>query len=154
MRGYFIIGIWQPKRQVNVGGLWRSAGLYGAASTFTIGARYRHQSSDTLKTPKHIPLHHYSDIDDFIEHLPHGCPLIGVELDPRAVPLTTYQHREKAAYLLGAEDHGLPADVLAKCHEIVQIPCALPYSMNVASAGSILMHDRYTKTHTKELTNA
>lgn len=144
-RGFHAVGIYQPKREINIGGLWRSATLYNAAYIFTVGARYTPQSSDTPKTRLHIPLHHYRDIDDLIEHLPWSCPLVGVELDPRAEVLTDYQHPMRAAYLLGAEDHGLPPQVTDRCHGLLAIPTPRGFSHNVATAGSLVLHDRYLK---------
>jgi tRNA G18 (ribose-2'-O)-methylase SpoU len=149
-RGYFAIGVYHPKTEVNVGSLYRTAHLYGAAFVFTVGHRYRPQASDTMRTPQHKPLFHYSDINDLIEHLPNSAPLVGVELDERAVSLPDFTHPERAVYLLGAEDHGLPPQVMDACHYLVTIPTLLPYSMNVAVAGSIVLYDRFTMT--KELT--
>ena len=144
-RGFFGIGIWHAKHEVNIGTLWRSATLYDAAFVFTVGARYRRESGDTCKTPLHIPLYHYADVDDLVEHLPYSCPLIGVELDPRAKPLTGYLHPQRAVYLLGAEDHGLPPAVVDRCHDLVVIPTVRGFSHNVAVAGSLVLHDRHTK---------
>jgi tRNA G18 (ribose-2'-O)-methylase SpoU len=142
-RGFFTVGIYHPKREHNVGGLLRSAGLYGAAMVFTVGARYQKQASDTLNVPAHTPLLHFDDVDDLIRHLPYGCRLAGVELDPRAIPLGRYVHPARVAYLLGAEDHGLPEQVRARCHELVQIETPAPWSMNVASAGTVLAYARH-----------
>jgi len=142
---WLAIGVWHPKKAVNIGSLWRSASLYGAAFVFTVGARYERQSSDTVKTHRHIPLFHFHDMDDVLEHLPYGCPLVAVEMDPRAVPLAGFTHPERAAYLLGAEDHGLPPSVVDRCHHVVQIESVLPWSMNVAVAGSIILHDRHVR---------
>lgn len=142
-RGFFAVGIYHPKRETNVGSLLRSANLFGAALVFTVGARYHRQASDTPNTPAHLPLLHFATLDDLIEHLPHGCPLVGVELDASAHLLDNYVHPARAAYLFGAEDHGLPGEVLKRCHELVQIETARPWSMNVACAGSILLHHRY-----------
>lgn len=145
-RGYAGIAVYHPKSEVNVGTLWRTAKTYDAAMLATVGRRYVHQSSDTSKAALSLPLHHYADIADLIEHLPHGCPLIGVELDPRATPLSRFQHPRQALYLLGAEDHGLPAEILERCHQLVQIPTPAPWSLNVAIAGGILMHHRHANT--------
>jgi tRNA G18 (ribose-2'-O)-methylase SpoU len=142
-RGFFAIGIEHGKTVANLGTLWRSANLFGAAFIFTVGARYRHQSSDTLKTPRHIPLVHYASVADLVEHLPHSCPLVGVELDPKAQTIGDYAHPERACYLLGAEDHGLTKAGIAACHQLVQLPGR--FSMNVAVAGSIVMFDRQAK---------
>jgi tRNA G18 (ribose-2'-O)-methylase SpoU len=68
-----------------------------------------------------------------------------VEFDPRARPLDRYVHPERACYLLGAEDTGLPKHVLDRCRDLVQIP-ATAYCLNVAVAGSIVMYDRAAKT--------
>jgi tRNA G18 (ribose-2'-O)-methylase SpoU len=95
-RGYFAVGIYRTKTEANVGTLWRSAHLYGAAFVFTVGRRYKRQASDTPNTILHTPLFHFDDVTDLLDHLPHSAPLVGVELDPRATPLTEYQHRERA----------------------------------------------------------
>lgn len=144
MRGYFGIGIYHGKHEVNFGTLWRSAFLYEAAFIFTVGQRYkRKQASDTPNTRRHVPLFEFATIDDLHAHLPFGCPLVAVELDPRSIPLDHFHHPERAAYILGAEDHGLPLSVLDRAHHIVQIPTPRPESHNVAVAGSLLLHDRH-----------
>jgi tRNA G18 (ribose-2'-O)-methylase SpoU len=145
VRGYFGVAMYHAKHDTNVGTLWRSARTYRAAFIATVGRRYEKQSSDTCKTPLSTPLHHFADLDDLTWHLPHGCQLVGVELDDRAVPLGEFQHPRSALYLMGAEDHGLPGEVLDRCHQVVQIPTPGPMSLNVAVAGSLLMHDRYQR---------
>ena len=144
-RGFFAVGVYQPKTEANVGSLWRTAHLYGAAFVFTVGRRYRTQSSDTPKTPRHTPLFHFDNIGDLTVHLPHGAPLVGVEMDESAVPLDNFDHPAAAVYLLGAEDNGLPPSVLSACHRLVVIPCPRPESMNVAVAGSLVIYDRHRK---------
>lgn len=141
--GYFGVAIYHPRHEINVGGLWRSALAFGAAFVATVGRRYTTQASDTAKTDRAIPLHHFADIDDLVTHLPHSCPLVGVEQDPRAASLTVYQHRPRALYLLGAEDHGLPQAVVDRCHDLVQIPSAVPWPLNVASAGTVVLAHRH-----------
>jgi tRNA G18 (ribose-2'-O)-methylase SpoU len=142
-RGYFAVVVYRPKTTANVGSLWRSAHLFGAAFIGTVGHRYMRQPSDTVKTPNSTPLVHYADLEDLLEHLPHGCPLVGVELDPRAVELQHFQHPDRALYLLGAEDDGIPPAVMDRCHHIVQIPTAVSQSMNVACAGSVILSHRH-----------
>jgi tRNA G18 (ribose-2'-O)-methylase SpoU len=143
MIGYFGVAVWQPRHEANIGTLWRSAKTYQAAFLATVGSRYSSQASDTCKTPQSVPLHHYSNINDLVDHLPHGCPLVGVELDDQAVPLHQFEHPLRAVYLLGAEDHGLPATVLARCHHIVQVLTPEPWSLNVSVAGSLVLDHRW-----------
>lgn len=142
-RGFFEIGIWHPKTSMNVGTLWRSAYQLGATGIFTVGRRYKHQASDTTKAHRHIPLREYATIDELINALPYSCPLIAVEMG--GVPLTTYSHPERACYLLGAEDHGLPTSVLERCHHRISLPAVRTESYNVAVAGSLVMYDRHIK---------
>lgn len=142
-RGYFGVAVWHPKTAANVGSLWRTAQTYDASFLATVGCRYRHQASDTMRSPFSVPLHHYADMPDLLDHLPHACRVVGVELDDRAKPLDEYTHPRTALYLLGAEDHGLSEAVLAQCHEVVSIPAPQPRSLNVAVAGSIVIADRY-----------
>lgn len=143
--GFFGVVVHQPKSITNVGTLWRSAFLYNAAFLGTIGARYAKQPSDTPNAANHIPLVQYDDLDDLKRHLPHNCPLVGVELTEHAPQLHQFAHPPRAVYLLGAEDHGIPPALLAQCHQVVQIPTVRDWSMNVAVAGSIIMYDRHAK---------
>ncbi len=143
-RGYVGIGIEHPKTGVNVGTLWRSANVFGAAFIFTVGRRYQHQGSDTLKSPRHVPLLHFGSIDDLVDHLPHGCPLVAIEQAPGSELLPSFAHPERAAYLLGAEDHGLTDRALRRSHYLVEIPTVR--CLNVAVAGSIVLYDRVSRS--------
>ena len=143
MRGYFGIGIYHGKNSENIGTLWRTANIFGADFIFTIGKRYSQQCSDTMRTPRHVPLFHYTDWDDMLKHVPYDCPVVAIELDERSIPLKNYKHRERCIYLLGAEDHGIPQEVLKRCKEIIQLPG--DHCLNVSTAGSIVMYDRINK---------
>jgi len=148
-KGYFGIGIEHPKTSHNVGTLWRSAMVLGASYIFTVGRRYSDQASDTVKTWKNIPLFHFSTITDLIDHLPFACPLIGVEMHAQAEEVVNFIHKDNCCYLLGAEDHGLSKEAIEKCHMIVQLPGEK--SMNVASAGTVIMYDRLIKQRLVEV---
>ena len=145
MRGYLAVGVYQPKTASNVGTLWRTAHAYGAAYLFTVGARYRHQPSDTTKAPSHVPLLHFDDLEALLATRPFSAELVCVELTERATPLARFQHPRQGIYLLGAEDHGLPAEVLARGDRTVVVESPSPWSMNVAVAGSIVLYDRHAK---------
>lgn len=142
-RGFFEIGVYRSKTPANVGTLWRSAYQMGAAGIFTVGKRYPMQASDTLKTHRHIPCREFSDFDVFLDSLPYSCPIVAVEMGGK--PLADFKHPEQAVYLLGAEDHGIPPQVLARCHHVVSLPSVRTQSYNVAVAGSLVMFDRQNK---------
>jgi tRNA G18 (ribose-2'-O)-methylase SpoU len=142
-RGFFGIGIQHTKTAQNIGTLWRSASIMGASFIFTIGKRYKKQSSDTMKSWKHIPLFNYEDFDSFYNSMPFDCRLVGIELDEKSVPIKNFVHPERCIYLLGAEDNGLTKEAIDRCHHIIQLPG--DYCMNVSVAGSIAMYDRTLK---------
>ena len=143
-RGYFAIGVFHPKNGVNIGTLWRSAYVFGASFIFTIGRRYKKQSSDTLKTFRHVPLFHFLTFEDFKRYLPYDAQLICVDLDENAESLKEFKHPQRSIYLLGAEDNGISKEIL-KGRQTVRILSARNYSLNVAVAGSIVMYDRIIK---------
>src|SRR5205807_1070118 len=105
--GFFAIGVEGGKCEANIGSLWRSADLFGAAFIFTVGARYRKQASDTMRSARHIPLFGFGSVDDLYAHLPVDASLVAVELTDDARDLVSFVHPEQACYVLGAEDVGL-----------------------------------------------
>ncbi len=139
-RGYFEIGVWHPKTEQNIGTLWRSAYQLGASGIFTIGRRYQKQASDTCSTFKHVALRNYENLDELFAVLPYSAPLVAIEMGGK--PLEKFWHPERAVYLLGAEDHGLPDVVLSRCHMVVSLNCVRVAFYNVAVAGSIVMYHR------------
>lgn len=142
-RGYFGIGIEYPRTAANIGTLWRSAHIMNADFMFVIGQCYKSVRTDTLKSWKHVPLFEYENFESFYKSLPKDAKLVGIELDKRSVPLTTYRHPQRAVYLLGSERDGLSAEAMKHCDEIIQIPGE--FSLNVSAAGSIVLYDRLLK---------
>jgi len=141
--GYFGIGVYQVKRAENVGMLWRSAWQLGAAFLFTIGTRYKPTADDVFKSWLQVPLFRYDTFAEMTAASAYSCQLIGVEMG--GTPLPGFVHPDRAVYLLGAEDSGLPNDIRARCHQVISIPAVRTASYNVAVAGSLVMYDRMVK---------
>lgn len=144
-RGYFEIGIYRGKTPSNLGTLWRSAFQLGASGIFIIGDRFRKESSDTIKAWRHIPIRAYTDFEHFLSCRPHSCLLVGIEMG--GISLTSYRHPERALYLLGAEDVGLPENVIEKCNNLISLDAVRTESYNVAVAGSLVMYHRQFVDH-------
>lgn len=145
MRGFFGIGIYNLKSNVNIGTLWRSAYIFDAAFIFTIGRRYEKQASDTMATPRHVPLHNYRTFEDFIKCAPYDTQLVCIENKQATTYINDFCHPQRAIYLLGSEDDGLP-DKILKDNIVIQIKSPKDFCLNVATAGSIMMYDRYIKS--------
>jgi len=141
--GYFGIGCIGMKTSENYGTLFRTAQIMNADFIFLIGARFKRQASDTMKSWRHLPLFEYKDFADFNEHRPYDCKLIGIELHKNSIPLIEYEHPKQACYLLGAEDFGLTKEAINACQDLIILPGER--SMNVSVAGSIVLYDRVSK---------
>jgi tRNA G18 (ribose-2'-O)-methylase SpoU len=137
---YFEVGVYMARHQDNLGTLWRSALQLGAAGMFTIGRPYQRQTADVFHAQEMIPLRHYPDFDAFLAGRPKGAMLVGVEFG--GTPLSQFEHPEKALYLLGSEDMGLPPRVLAACNRLVSLEAIHQVSYNLAVAGSLVLYHR------------
>jgi len=141
--GYFGIGCINMKTSMNYGSLFRTAQILDADFIFLIGSRFKPQSSDTMKSYRHMPTFVYRDFSDFNNHRPYDCKLVGIELIRSATPIKYFKHPKQACYLLGAEDSGLTREAIDHCQEIIFLPGER--SLNVAVAGSIVLYDRINK---------
>ncbi len=141
--GYYGIGVIHAETEHNIGSLWRSAFILGASFIYTIGRRYKKQSSDVTHAWTKIPLYHYATFADFRENLPHATKLVALEMTENATPINEFTHPPRAVYLLGCESSGLSPEILAECHSVVSLPGG--YSLNVAVSGSIVAYDRQSK---------
>mmetsp|Transcript_16621 Transcript_16621/g.39992 ORF Transcript_16621/g.39992 Transcript_16621/m.39992 type:complete len:369 (+) Transcript_16621:260-1366(+) len=154
------IGVFGAKSEKNLGTLWRSGYQLGAAEVFVIGERFRTESkkrqkdkllrvkqnlgrSRMLRSDDSIPLHEFQDWNAFTETLPAHTCLVAVEMG--GTSLDTFEHPERAIYILGSEDTGLPQAVMQACDAVVELPAVRTASFNVAVAGSIVLYDRLVK---------
>lgn len=139
-RGYYGIAIYRPKKEVNFGSLLRTAQIFGASFIAMIGRRYERQASDTFGAVNHIPVFEYDSFDSFYINLPRSCQIVAVEQQEGAKPLKGFKHPLSACYLFGAEDDGIPANVLNRCQQVLVLEGER--SMNLAVAGSIVIYHR------------
>ena len=141
----FAIGIENNKNGQNLGTLLRSSHVFGASLVFTIGRPYVKMSSDVTKAYRHIPVLRFVSWEDYLEHTPHQWEHIGIELSDKAISLSRFKHPKSCVYLLGPEDGSLSQRALDICTAIVEIAPTDPNCLNVATAGSLVMYDRYSK---------
>ncbi len=147
MRGYFAIGIDQASKAGNVGNLIRTAHAFGASFVFAVnpkvvahtGEHVTKDFTDTSKSHQQIPFFNYETAADV--DVPQGCQLVGIELTEDAVDLPSFRHPAQAIYVLGGERSSLSTEMLARCDATIKIPSK--FSLNVATAGAIVMYDRH-----------
>lgn len=144
VRGYFAIGLHQPKNRINVGSVLRAAQCFGAAFVATSGRRYERAPTDTMNAYRHLPL---LQVDDLHSVVPYDCVPIAVDLVEGAQPLATWKPPERCFDVFGPEDGTLGARTLSWCRDVVAIPAGC---LNLAAATSIVLYDRVAKLERAE----
>lgn len=141
LKGYFGVGVEGVSKPMNLGAVLRTAHAFGASFAFTIGATAKAREvfrADTARSIRSVPYYGWDDLDEMV--LPHGCRLIGVELDARAVDLPTFRHPRNAAYVLGRERGSLSEALVERCDFVVRIPTR--FCVNLSVAAAITLYDR------------
>lgn len=147
MRGYFGIGIDNASKRGNMGNLIRTAHAFGASFAFAVNPKIVAHTGeyvtkdyvDTSKTVNNIPFFNYQSVAEV--EIPQGCQLVGIEIDDDAVDLPSFKHPTQAVYVLGGERSSLSEEMKERCNSLIKIPTK--FSLNVATAGAIVMYDRH-----------
>lgn len=141
-KGYYGVGILNPRKVGNIGSLFRSAFCFGADFIYTIGSKYKRDAGDTPNSVKNIPYFHFSTIEDFLKGKPEDSIIVCVENSEKAIPIKKFSHPARACYLLGSEVSGIPAELTGRFPTVI-IPTS--QCLNVSVAGSIVLYDRINK---------
>jgi tRNA G18 (ribose-2'-O)-methylase SpoU len=146
-RGFFMIGVVQPRNTLNIGTLIRSSHVFGATAVFAVGAAFPVENEAAHGFDRHVPVFHFDDVGQFDHAMPKNAEYVVIEMHEDACDLRTFVHPERGIYILGSEYMGVPAEYLAlrRRTHIVQVPARESVSLNVAIAGSIVMADRVMK---------
>lgn len=142
MRGFACIGLHNPKNSVNIGSVLRLSHNFDTSLIAVCGKRYQRSSTDTLKSYRHRPLIETKDLFDVI---PFDCVPVAIDCgDFPTIDLCDYSHPERAFYIFGSEDNGLPKEVMHKCRDVVSIKT--DRSTNLSHAVAIVLYDRMLKS--------
>jgi tRNA G18 (ribose-2'-O)-methylase SpoU len=131
----------------NLGTIIRTAAAFGASALVAGGAGTDPFSRRVLRTSMgtvlRLPIVQTDNWEAAVKTLHQaGHETIAAVLDPAAELLAAAPCPRRAAVLLGNEDEGLPADLVARCQRRVTLPMAEGVdSLNVAvAAGIVLCH--------------
>jgi tRNA G18 (ribose-2'-O)-methylase SpoU len=141
MRGYFGVGVEGISKEQNVGTIARSAHSFGASFFFTIDPEvniHAMRLSDTSGAFDHLPYYQYDNAEAL--EIPQDCALIGIEFVEESIPLPSFRHPLRAAYVLGPEMGSLTPQMVERCDYVVKIP--MKFCVNVGVAAAIVMYDR------------
>jgi 23S rRNA (guanosine2251-2'-O)-methyltransferase len=135
----------------NVGAFFRTADGAGIERLLLSGITARPPKSAISKTAlgaeERVAWEAADDAPAALSQLRHeGYEIAAIETSARAVDLFDWQPRFPLCVLFGHEVDGLSANLLALCDTHVRIPMlGLKHSLNVASAGSIVMYELLRK---------
>lgn len=83
----------------------------------------------------------YQETPNFEEIKKQGFKIVGLEQNERSIALNKYEKSENIALILGEEVHGIPADLLKQCDDIIEIPMfGEKESFNVSVAAGIALY--------------
>ena len=142
------IGLSNPKSPSNVGSVMRAAGNFRVNSVFYSGERYSRAMQSNSKIAKlgrrvgqEVPL---CGVDTLLDAVEDDVQIVCVEFAENAIPLTEYQHPDKAFYIFGPEDGTLSQELIDKADAVLYIPTV--GCMNLAATVNVLLYDRLLKS--------
>lgn len=132
------MAFFEPKVEGNIGTAVRSAHCFGTDFLCLIGKRFKKTPEDTMATERHVPIYEYTDLPDFMAHLPLGAELVVVECDGE--PVETFKHPQRAVYILGGEDRNVPY-----IEGVKRVRFPTSHCVNMAMAATLISYDRIVK---------
>jgi tRNA G18 (ribose-2'-O)-methylase SpoU len=127
----------------NIGSLFRTADSLGVAKVWITGISPTPEHAKVAKTALGAQVHtaweQQLDVVSVINGLRvAGFRIVGLEIDDRALNLSSYQPHQKTALLLGNEVAGIPPSLIALCDDVVfMTQKGFKESMNVGVAAGI-----------------
>jgi len=156
-----------PKTPFNVGAAIRACSIFGVGTLRWTGNRiHAHKARGAAgsaykgkaRLPREERLRDYTwvdwrrhNTDDLVSdlYLIDGFVPVCVEVSDNAEYLDEFVHPDKAVYVFGPEDGGVPKGVRTVCHRFVRIRTANRSPLNLAAAVNVVLHDRYVKQQRK-----
>jgi 23S rRNA (guanosine2251-2'-O)-methyltransferase len=140
----------------NVGAFFRTADGAGIERLLLTGITARPPKNAISKTAlgaeERVAWQSVDDLSAWLAGLrQEGYEVAAIETSARAVDLFDWRPRFPVCVLFGHEVDGLSTDVLDRCDTHVRIPMrGLKHSLNVASAGAVVMYEllrKYRQLH-------
>ena len=141
--------LYNPKYAHNLGAAVRACSCFGAKSVIFTGNRIiLRNRNGKYRLPREERMKDYKDIqiinDEYpLNRFPKSITPVAVEIRDNSENLIEFQHPEKAVYIFGPEDGGVPKTFLRLCHRFIRIPSR--HCLNLAAAVNVVLYDRKSK---------
>lgn len=127
----------------NIGTIARCATAFGVKELCLVGSR-QYNTFGSHGSCDYVNFRHFGSLQACCTYLKEaeGCRIIGIEIDPSALPVQSHPFQGPTAFMLGNEGEGLSPKQMQLCDGFVYIPqygCGTA-SLNVAVACSIVLH--------------
>lgn len=151
-----------PRFDFNVGNSLRACALLGATPLCWTGDRVplpdewhdgaRMPREERMKCYRRVKLDKVASTKPLDIFMRVGFTPVCVEIGDSTENLIHFQHPQRAVYVFGPEDGGVPKGVRNHCHRFVRIPVAIPADdpdartpYNLAAAVNLVLYDRLLK---------
>ena len=140
------IAIENLERDFNMGTIVRSANAFGVRVVHVIG-RKQWNKRGAMATDKYLKVIYHTSIDDFILATA-GRSLVAIDNVAGSLPLGQNTLPGDAVLIFGSEAHGISAELLDRCAQIVAIEqYGSTRSLNVGVAAGIAMYEWLRQNH-------
>lgn len=135
-----------PKYGHNVAGALRSCSAFGARQLWVTGERAVSEWEARGRLPREERMKAYGDVEVVLCGRPLGAyehtntRIVAVEVQENAVPLTWFEHPDRAVYVFGPEDGSLGRVHKRLCTDFVIIPS--DHCLNLATAVTLVLGHR------------
>lgn len=138
IRNDFSLAVIRAKNPFNIGSIIRTAHSFLVREIFLVGTEPFYEKA-AMGMQKYETIVECPTEELFLEKVA-GRSLIGVEKDIARTTLWEAAMPKGLVFLFGSEDAGLPADLAARCDEIVAIPMyGINHSYPVAVAAGMVL---------------
>jgi tRNA G18 (ribose-2'-O)-methylase SpoU len=138
LRNDFSIAVCRAKNPFNIGAIIRVAHSFLVREIFLIGSEPYYERA-AMGMQKYETIVECADERAFLDAVV-GRPLVGVERDHARTSLWEAQMPKDLVFVLGSENDGVPASLLAACGEVLAIPMyGINHSYPVAIAAGMVM---------------
>lgn len=141
--------LYNTKYAHNLGSVVRACSCFGGKAVIFTGNRIiLENDKGKYRLPREERMKDYKDILIFNDEYPlnrfsKDVTPVAVEVRDNSENLVNFVHPEKAVYVFGPEDGGVPQTFLRHCHRFVKIPSR--HCTNLAAAVYLVLYDRLSK---------